>query len=260
MRYICAFLSLLACLSYSSATSFTAALQARNMTVTVYDDGRSCPGGCDAHVVFAPIHNGTRNAFDPSSDPSAPRRCVVGQPCKICFSADASNCMVVTYRGGGPPVGRFDFTPAFFEENCPNPGLPAPVAAKCRSAQAAMPALQAQVNCVANPEHEKCRALMQAAARRKAADDALYEECRSLGEAAFNRKYRNQPRMQRSLGCSYERHGTASNSQGVRWRRLLDGACRPGTYAGRDGLDCCTGSLYEAALLGRECAHFFVRR
>lgn len=260
MRYTCASLLLLACFLQLVVTSSGAARQARSMVATVYDDGKSCPGGCDAHVVFHRIHNGTRNAFDPASDRSAPRRCTVGQPCKICFSEDASSCMLATYRGGGPPVGRFDFTPAFFEENCPKPDLPSALALKCRSAQDAMPSLENRVNCVANPTHERCRALMDAAAKRKAADDELYAECQRLGEAAFNRRYRNQPRMQRSLNCSYERFGTGRNSRGITWRRLLDGACRPGTYAGRDGLDCCTGSLYEAALLGRECAHFFVRR
>jgi hypothetical protein len=99
--------------------------------------------------------------------------------------------------------------------------------------------------------------MMDAMASRKAADDVLYTECKSLGETAFNRKYRNQPRKQRSLDCAYERSRTGG---GGRWRRLLDGACRAGNYVGRDGLDCCTGNLYAAAMLGTECKGFFVRR
>lgn len=260
MRLIYAFAFLLVGLTLTAATGLTAPPPppAVDMTPTVYDDGRSCPNDCDAHVVFHPSHNGTRNAFDPSSTRSAPTKCVAGRPCTICFSEAASSCMTATYRGAGPPKKRFDFTPAFYEENCERPSLPPPVATQCRNARLAMPALESKVNCVATPEHEKCRALMQEAARRKAADDLLYEECLREGEVRFNSD--KPSRLQRSLGCAYERFGTGRNSAGVTWRRLLDGACRPGTYAGRDGLDCCTGSLYEAALLGRECALFFVAR
>lgn len=260
MRYICVSLLLLGYLSLTVIRSSTAAPPAVDMEPTVYDDGKACPNDCDTHVVFHGRHNGTRNAFDPSSERTAPRRCTVGAPCKICFSEAASSCMLATYRGGGPPPRRFDFTPAFYEENCSKPDLPAVFAAQCRSAQRAIPEFERLVNCVANPEHERCQTVIATAARRKAADDALYEECLRVGEAAFNRDHRNQRSMQRSLSCSYERFGTGRNSRGVTWRRLLDGACRAGTYAGRDGLDCCTGSLYEAALLGRECRQFFVPR
>ncbi|HEY0173812.1 MAG TPA: hypothetical protein VGB98_22550, partial [Pyrinomonadaceae bacterium] len=105
--------------------------------------------------------------------------------------------MTATYRGGGPPLRRFDFTPAFYEENCPTPGLPGPLAAQCRAAERALPALRDRVNCVATPGHEKCRVLMGAAARRKAADDLMYEACLRDGEARFNR---GKPRhLQRSL-------------------------------------------------------------
>jgi hypothetical protein len=245
--------------AFAVVTSFMAAPQARNMIATIYDDGKSCPNNCDAHVVFNPRHNGTSNAFDPSSSPNAPARCTVGQACKICFSADASSCMLATYRGAGPAVGRFDFTPAFFEENCPKANLPIAFATQCRTAKPAMDRLALRINCIQNPEHERCRALMETVARRKAADDVLYDECKSMGEAAFNRKYRNRPRMQRTNDCSYEMLRTGGpNSRGERWRRLLDGACRPGTYVGRNGLDCCSGSLYAAAFLGSECTQFFI--
>ncbi|MEN3333741.1 MAG: hypothetical protein V7641_3106 [Blastocatellia bacterium] len=261
MRYIFTFVMSLACFSCAAMTSLAAPPQASNMTATMYDDGKSCPNNCDAHVVFNPRHNGTRNAFDPSSSRSAPRRCIAGQPCKICFSADDSSCMLATYRGGGPAVGRFDFTPAFYEENCPKPNLPAAFARQCRSAQPAIAMLKNQINCIANPEDEKCKALMKVVVKRKADDDVLYEECKTLGEVAFNQKYRNQPGKQRSNNCAYEQLRTGGpNRKGERWRRLLDGACRPGTYVGRDGLDCCSGSLYAAAMLGSECKSFFVSR
>ncbi|HEX8501129.1 MAG TPA: hypothetical protein VF659_11120 [Pyrinomonadaceae bacterium] len=260
MRPFYAFAFLLVSLTMTAVTGLTAPppAPAVSMEPTVYDDGRSCPNDCDAHVVFHPRHNGTRNAFDPSSPRSAPQKCVAGRPCRICFSEAESSCTTATYRGAGPPPRRFDFTPAFYEQNCEQAGLPPPLAAQCRAARSALPALESKVNCVATPEHERCRAMMQAAARRKAEDDRMYEECLRVGETRFNR---DRPRsQQRSLQCAYEKFGTGHNSSGVTWKRLLDGACRPGTYAGRDGLDCCTGSLYEAALLGRECALFFVTR
>lgn len=255
MRYVGASLLLLTCLLYGASSSLTAP-QATNMIATIYDDGKSCPNNCDAHVVFAQRHNGTRNAFDPASSRSTPKKCDLGQQCKICFSENESSCMLATYRGSGPPAGRFDFTPAFYEENCPNPNLPAVFARQCREAQPAMARLKKQINCVTNPEHAKCKTMMQAAARRKAADEIVYNECKTLGEPAFNQKYKNQPRMQRSNDCVYEK---LSLGGGGRWRRLLAGACRAGTYVGRDGLDCCSENLYAAALFGRECRGFFVQ-
>ena len=255
MRHVSLSVLILLCLSYAANSTFTTLPQARNMIATIYDDGKSCPNDCDAHVVFHSTHNGTRNAFDPASTRVAPRRCVVGQQCNICFSEAAASCMLATYRGGGPAVGRFDFTPAFYEANCPRENLPAVFAAQCRSAQPAINRLRTQINCIEDPTNEKCKALMETVARRKAADDVIYEECKSLGEVAFNRKYRNQPRMQRSNDCAYEKRRTGG---GGRWRRLLDGACRDGNYVGRDGLDCCSGNLYSSAMLGRECRHFFV--
>ena len=261
MRYIYLGTLLLVVFSQAVMTSSTATPQARNMIATIYDDGKSCPNDCDAHVVFNRIHNGTSNAFDPASTRAAPSKCTVGQPCKICFSADASSCMLATYRGAGPDVGRFDFTPPFFEENCPKPEMPAEFARKCRAAQPAIERLRSQINCITDPTHEKCRVLMEAVARRKAADDVLYDECKRVGEVAFNRNYRNQPAMQRSNDCSYTKLRTGGpNSRGERWRRLLDGACRSGTYVGKDGLDCCSGSLYAAAFLGSECRQFFIQR
>ncbi len=43
--------------------------------------------------------------------------------------------MLATYRGAGPPPGRFDFTPAFYEENCPKDGLPEAFTRQCLSAR-----------------------------------------------------------------------------------------------------------------------------
>lgn len=247
----------LACWCFASAR--ISETRAQEMRPTVYDDGKSCPAGCDAHVVFNPIHNGTRNAFDPASNRNAPRKCAVGQKCMVCFSSSDSSCIAVTYRGSGPPPTKFDFTPAFFEENCRRSDtLPAPLAQICNAANPTVERLRTQINCFQNAAHPKCKELMERVIRRKAADDILYDECRRLGEAAFNRKYRRNPAMQRIHDCKYEKLRRGFNPRtGVRWHLLLDGACRPGTYAGKSGLDCCSGNLYQTALLGGECNLFF---
>jgi hypothetical protein len=232
--------------------------QSPMMVATVYDDGRSCPNDCDAHVVFNAKHNGTATAFATTSTRTKPAKCLVGRPCTICFAAEDASCMTAIYRGGGPAPGRFDFTPAFFEQTCPMPQLPKQFVAICRGAEPRVAQLSKLVNCIARPDHEKCKTVMIPAAGRKAADDVLYLECKKVGEPSFNKKHDANPAKQRSNDCAYERVPTAKNSTGQTWRRLLDGACRPGTYAGRDGLDCCSGSVMAAALLGPECRQFFV--
>ena len=256
--------TLLLVLSILSASVLTAkmstlATQARDMFPTTYDDGKSCPNNCDAHVVFHPSVNGTRNAFDPASSRESPRPCVKGQECKICFSEHTDSCMLAMYRGAGPDVDRFDFTPAFYEENCPKPQLPTAFAKKCRTAAAAIAVLRTKINCIEQPTHEKCRPMMDVVVRRKAADDVLYAECKQMGEAAFNHKYQTKPSLQRSNDCEYEKLSTGQNSHGQRWRRLLDGTCTSGSYVGRNGLDCCSGSLFSTALLDSECRGFYVQ-
>src|SRR6185312_2248714 len=187
---------------------------ARNMKPTIYDDGKSCPNNCDAHVVFHKSHNGTKNAFDPTSSRTSPTACVVGKSCMLCFSAADNSCMTATYRGGGPARGRFDFTPAYFDENCPKPNLPAAFGAMCREAAPGINRLNRLVNCVANPDDPKCATVITAARTRQSNDEVFYNECKQLGEAAFNRKYRDQPARQRSNDCAYEKVGTGRNSQG----------------------------------------------
>src|SRR5215510_423022 len=231
---------------------------ARNMMPTIYDDGKSCPNNCDAHVVFHNSHNGTANAFDPASSRTTPRACETGKPCRICFSADADSCMTALYRGGGPSRGRFDFTPAFFDENCSRTDLPAAFRQMCQRAGPAIERLKQLVNCVATPEDRKCTELIATARNEQAADEILYNQCKQSGQEAFNRAHRNEPKLQRSNECAYEKVGTGRNSRGETWTKLLPGACRAGTYVGRDGTDCCNGSLFEAALLGSECRRFFV--
>lgn len=54
------------CMSGAAVAGNTVIPPAVNMTPAVYDDGKSCPNDCDAHVVFHPRHNGTADAYDPS--------------------------------------------------------------------------------------------------------------------------------------------------------------------------------------------------
>jgi hypothetical protein len=228
------------------------------LTPTAYDDGRACPAGCDAHVVVHPRHNGSALVRLPSNSASHPLPCASGARCLICFSTDSANCVETTYRGSGPPPGRADFTPAFYRAACGDSLLAPSLRATCRAANRAVQALGRRRNCFRESSAQECNKLMADARTRKASDDSLYRECRSKGEQVFNRDHRDSPRLQRSLGCAYERFGTGRNQAGtVTWRRLLDGACRPDTFAGRDGLDCCSDDLWAAALFRRECARFF---
>ena len=168
--------------------------------------------------------------------------------------------MTALYRGDGPARGRFDFTPAFFEANCSKTKLPAAFRKECESAAPALEEIKDLVNCVATPDDRRCEAVMTTAQQRQTADEVLYNQCTELGETAFNRKHREKPSLQRSNDSAYEQLGTGRNSKGETWSKLLPGACRAGTYVGRDGTVCCNGSLYEAALLGRECRQFFVSK
>jgi hypothetical protein len=258
MRALTCLSFLLVCLVCLAANGSSAQPGARNMQPTIYDDGKSCPHDCDAHVVFHSSHNGTANAFDPASSAASPQKCEAGKQCTICFSSDPASCMTALYRGCGPALGRFDFTPAFFEENCSKSELPTAFRRKCESAAPAINKIKDLVNCVATPADRRCKEVISAAQQRQRADDVLYNQCTELGEPAFDSKYHEQPSLQRSNDCAYEKIGTGRNSKGETWTKLLPGACRAGTYVGRDGTDCCNGSLYEAALLGSECRQFFV--
>lgn len=53
------------------AIMLPAAGPAKTVRLTIYDDGISCPGNCDADVVFHKTLNGTEFAHAPST-PAAP--------------------------------------------------------------------------------------------------------------------------------------------------------------------------------------------
>lgn len=236
---------------------------AQKMQATMYDDGLACPGNCDAHVVFAPRHNGTRNAFAPPLDNrNNPTKCSNGDDCIICFEEDESSCIVVRYRGNGPHQGRFDFTPAFFTENCNRSELPPQFDAKCKDLENRVRRLgyDERVNCFASKSVASCAAILESAIRRKAEDSPERTACIRNGQKAYNYLQTDQ-RKQRSHGCNYEKYGTGGpNSLGQTWRRLLPAACRENTFVGRDGLDCCSNDRFAAAALHPECSIFFFRQ
>jgi hypothetical protein len=111
---------------------------ARDMRLTIYDDGLSCPGNCDAHVVMSAQDNGTRNAFRPGSSRNAPQRCVPGESCTICFGNADDSCVTVLYRGEGPRPGTFDFTPSFYDASCPRADIPTALRRQCASVDRAV--------------------------------------------------------------------------------------------------------------------------
>ncbi|GAB7549425.1 hypothetical protein [Cupriavidus sp. 8B] len=224
--------------------------------ITMYDDGKSCPGGCDAHVVFEPALNSTQYAHAPSSQSAPFKACVNGANCEICLLPGLEQCLTVTYRGAGPGKRTFDFTPAFFESRCKDADAPDLLKAKCQELESAAASLRNRLNCFASPENAACKAIMDDAKAKQAADLPVYEACKKATEKVFNK---GKPKsQQRSNDCAYEAIATGGpNSKGTKWRRLMPGACRTGTYVGRDGLDCCSGSTLRDGPLGVECKAFY---
>lgn len=235
---------------------------ARDFQLTIYDDGISCPGNCDAHVVLHPTDNGTRYAFRPNSSRSAPQKCVASQECKICFGEADASCMVALYRGGGPPAGTFDFTPAFYREQCSRSDIPQALKSQCSALQQSAQELEysKRVNCFRDASDPLCTTQMANAAAAQAADAPKRAQCIAMGQAAFNAA-QSDPGARRALDCNYSEQSLGGpNARGTRWRLLLPGACRAGTYVGRDGLDCCSDDVWFAAANHRECSVFFPRR
>jgi hypothetical protein len=243
-------------------SGFALGAHAHEIQLTIYDDGISCPGGCDAHVVLNAADNGTAHAFAPGSTAQNPRKCANGQSCNICFGHSSPSCMVAIYRGGGPPSGKFDFTPAFYAKFCGAGDIPAALRRQCSALDAAVTQLGygTRVDCFANPDDPLC---VETIARARLAYDADVPErtrCLELGETPYNNQ-QSVPEKRRALACNYSflRLG-GPNSAGVTWRRLMPAACRPGTFVGRDGLDCCSGDKRFAASIHPECTAFFPKR
>ena len=257
VRQLLAAFAFLASLMISPVPGSAIAAPQKTMKLTIYNDGLSCPGGCDAHVVLNPADNGTRYAFSPDSSRGTPKKCVKGQACRICFGQADSSCMTTLYRGGGPPAGTFDFTPAFYAAECAKPSDPEALRRQCAALDQAVRqrGYDTRINCFSQPDHPKCGDILQKARAAQAADTPKRAQCLAIGEAAYNKK-QSDPKERRALDCNYSQ--LSLGGSGTRtWRRLLPGACPAGAFVGQDGLDCCTADVRYAAHVHRECAQLY---
>jgi hypothetical protein len=229
---------------------------ARNMQLTGYDDGVSCPANCDAHVVMNPGDNATRYAHSPDSSRASPKLCVNGKECVICFGEADASCMSATYRGGGPDPGRFDFTPAFYQANCGRSDIPSALKAQCASLDKAAARLgyTKRTNCIATPTVDKCKQLIADAQLKQDADVVKRNSCLK-DETAYN-KGQTDPKEKRTNECNYSLLLLGGSGR-KHWHLLLPAACRPGTYVDRFGLDCCSSDVRFAAANHPECLPFF---
>lgn len=229
---------------------------AEEIRLTLYDDGRACPGNCGYHVVFHTNMNGTQYAHLRGGHSPPFETCTSGNLCEICLESDLRQCMEVMYRGAGPSNMTFDFTPNFYAEKCPGIESYPKLQAKCKELNAGEKTLIGRINCIKNPDAAQCSGLISEARAARELDKAAYNACISQGERKFNASRPKE--KQRSLGCAYEKYRTGGpNSRGTTWRRLLAAACRDGTFLGRDGLDCCNGVPFVDGPLGRECRSFY---
>ena len=240
---------LLAILSGFPASAATG----QKMELTVYEDGKSCPKGCNDHVVFNKKHNGTANAFLASHPIPPYKRCNTEQPCRICFETEARHCMDVEYGGEGPNENKFDVTPAFMKKHCGEKNLPPEVASICRTTYKKEQRYLASINCIKHPQHEKCRAVMEEADKKQRDDLLIYKKCIKMGEDKFNKQVNAEE--QRSNDCAYTKN--VRNPRTGYERILLPGACHAGTYVGRDGLDCCSGIPANDSKFDIECDKFY---
>ena len=226
--------------------------------LTIYDDGLSCPGNCDAHVVFQSSLNGTEFAHAIATPKPPYSACKVDADCQICFSAGGQQCINVMYRSAGPTAMTFDLTPAFYEEACPKAKPFPALQSKCDEIAKGAAGLADRTNCIQDAAKPGCKSVVDAARLHQDEDRLLYDECKAKGEAKFNATRTKDKR--RSNNCAYEFAGTGGpNSKGTTWRRLMPGACRPGTFVGRDGLDCCNGRPISDGPLGIECRGFYLK-
>jgi hypothetical protein len=230
---------------------------ARNIKLTIYDDGLSCPGNCDAHVVMFHTDNGTRYAFRPDSSRSNPQTCISGEDCVICFGESDATCMHAKYRGNGPSVGRFDFTPAFYSGNCPRSDIPTALRNQCDSLDKAASRLGYfdAINCFRTPDEPKCKAVMTSSKAAQDADIPKRNRCLEMGQRHYNAA-QSDPRERRANVCNYS-DLRLGGKPGNRWRLLLPAACRAGTFVDKIGLDCCSTDVRFAAANHPECKGYF---
>ncbi len=197
---------------------------------TCYDDGDSCPGDCDAHVVANNATNGSARFHAPGSQAGDWRSCRNGQDCEVCFGDDPADCITVTYRGTGPDEGRADFTATFWEQLCGEDDLPATLDDECDRIEGASDQLRA-VSCLEEPDAQGCEDLVPTAEERAAAEQAV-QDCLA--------------RRNNTWRCYYQGpNGTMSA-----------GACDSGAV-NASGWDCCTGDeFHDACVTG--CGGYYV--
>lgn len=232
---------------------------ARDMMLTIYDDGMSCPGDCDAHVVFRDEENGTRYAHSPEINRDTPGKCAKNHNCVVCFGETDDSCMTAMYRGSGPKRGRFDFTPAFYRDNCKRDKIPTALGSECASIDRAIVkyGYDTRTNCFVTPANAKCTAILAASKAAQDADVPKRLLCLKMGEKAFN-KAQASFKERRANDCNYS-DASLGGKPGNRWHILLPGACRPNTYVDPQGLDCCSEDIRFAAANQLECESFFPR-
>jgi hypothetical protein len=224
--------------------------------LTIYDDGRSCPADCDAHVVFNANLNGTEYAHDPTTASKPFKKCVVGQICQLCLESGGKQCLKVMYRGGGPPPGTFDFTPQFYIAACAETPAQPLLATKCSDLAKTTARVAGRINCIASPAQAPCPHVLQRATLARKQDLLEYDRCLRQGEGKYNKTVSASQR--RAHQCAYELNGSGGpNSNNATWKKLLPAACREGTFIGQDGLDCCSGNPFADAQFENECLLFY---
>lgn len=197
---------------------------------TCYDDGASCPGDCDEHVVANNATNGSARFHAPGSTPGRWRDCRNGQDCEVCFGDDPADCITVTYRGTGPDAGRADFTASFWEELCAVEDLPETLDDECDRIEDGSEGLSA-ISCLEQPDAPGCEGRVPTDEERTAAQ-------REVADCLAERN--------NSWRCYYRGpNGT-----------LSAGACENGAV-NSSGWDCCSGDrFHDACVTG--CGDYYV--
>lgn len=235
--------------------------------ISMYEDGRSCPNGCDSHVVLSNSggFNGSIYAFSPplSSRFSDRKACSSGgqasSKCIVCFEKADDSCIEVSFRGAGPHPWTFDFTPAFYKEWCENPSAPRRLRAQCADWQRKANRYQWNINCIANSNIDACINIMETANADLKNDFPYYQECLN-DERKFNEKYRKLGRSDalRIHKCTYYENQLVNNDRGLGWHRLTPASCVAGTFVGTYGTDCCSQELFNVVAFGwPECKKYY---
>jgi hypothetical protein len=178
----------------------------------------------------------------------------------ICFGESDATCVHAIYRGNGPSAGRFDFTPAFYSENCSRTNIPTALRKQCDDFDraAARGGYVNAINCFDTPDDPKCRAVIANAKAAREADIPKRQKCLEMGQRRYNAA-QTDPKQRRATECNYSEL-SLGGSRGRHWKLLLPAACRRGTFVDKFSLDCCTSDVRFAAVNHPECKAFFPSR